>query len=108
MGKNNRRRGKLAKLKTAGTAETLGAMVDDHGNIITKHEDMADLLQNHWSRVFSHKKTPTHSTKLWLDSAYPSGPPFQDEAQCWKPSRKEVQRAIRPANCSSPGPAGIP
>ena len=57
MGKNNRRKGKLATLKPAGTAETLGAMVDDHGNIITKHEDMAAFLQNHWSKVFHHKRT---------------------------------------------------
>ena len=37
-------------------------MVDEQGNIITKHEDMADLLKNHWSQVFSHKDTSKANT----------------------------------------------
>ena len=54
---------KLARLKPAGTAETLGAMTDDQGNIITNREDMADLLRNHWSQVFCHKNTSKAITK---------------------------------------------
>ncbi len=43
LGKNNMTKGKLSKLKPAGAAETLGAMVDNQGNLITEHESMADL-----------------------------------------------------------------
>jgi hypothetical protein len=55
MRQNNRRNSKLSRLKPAGAAETLGSMVDNHGNIITELTEMADLLKNHWSNVFYHK-----------------------------------------------------
>ena len=81
MGKNNRKKTELARLKPAGAAETLGAMVDDQGSIITKHEDMADLLRNHWSQVFRNKETPRESTKTWFEEAFPTGPPLHRRTQ---------------------------
>ena len=89
MGKNNRRTGKLAKLKPAGTAETLGAMVDDHGNIITKHEDMADLLQNHWSRVLSHKRTQPTPPNYGLTAPTPQAHPARTKHNAGNPAEKK-------------------
>ena len=83
-------------------------MVDDQGSIITKHEDMADLLRNHWSQVFRNKETPRESTKKWFEEAYPTGPPCTEESSRWKPTKKDLTRAIKLANASSPGPDGVP
>ena len=66
MGKNNKRNSKLSCLKPAGAAEALGAMVDNHGNIVTEQDTMADLLKNHWSQVLHHKPTPRNKTKRWF------------------------------------------
>ena len=90
MGKNNRRKGKLAKLKPAGTAETLGAMVDDHGNIITKHEDMADLLQNRWSRVFSHKTPQTRPPYYGLTAHTHQAHPARRKHKAGNPAEKNL------------------
>ena len=63
-------------------------MTDDQGNIITDHEDMADLLKNHWSQVFCRKNTSKVITKKWFAKAYPSGPPCKAEASRWKPTTR--------------------
>ena len=89
MGKNNRRKGKLAKLKPAGTAGTLGAMVDDHGNIITKHEDMADLLQNHWSRCSATKKPQRTPPNYGLTAHTPQAHPARRKHKAGNPAEKK-------------------
>ncbi len=71
MGKNNRKKSKLSRFKPAGATGTLGAMVDNNGNITTQHSSMAELLNDHWSQVC----TPRYDTKRWFQMAYPEGPP---------------------------------
>ncbi len=83
-------------------------MVDNHGNIITEHDSMAELLRNHWSQVFNYKETPEYSTKRWFHNAYPQGPPCTAAPVRWKPTKENLRRAIHIANASAPGPDGVP
>ena len=80
MGKNNTCNSKLSRLKAPGDAETLGAMVDDKGNIVTEPIDVAELFKNHWSRIFHNKPTKRDETNAWFTNAYPNGPPCKEPA----------------------------
>jgi hypothetical protein len=56
-------------------------MMDDEGNIHTDSVIMAELLCSRWSQVFKRKPSNRPSTALWLNAAYPEGPPCKVEAQ---------------------------
>ena len=61
-----------------GNTTTLGARRAPAGEIHTDLQDLARLLRNHWSQVFSHVPLNTSRLNAWLDELLFSDPPNPD------------------------------
>ncbi len=81
----------FSRFKNLGAANTLGAMVDDEGNIHAGPVIVAELLRNRWSQVFKDKPTNRPNLAHWLKTAYPEGPPCKVETNEWIPKFKNEE-----------------
>ena len=100
----------LARL-APGRSAALGGVVDRHGDILTDPEEMAQALRSHWQGVFRRRQHDDHALRRWC--AEDLGPA---QLSClrrlrreeWLPSRADLDKAIKEAPKSSPGPDGLP
>lgn len=114
MAEVSRRRKQGARLlyKLApGRGGGLGAVVDQHGRVVTDSHGMADVLRRHWATVFAAVGVDEDTLGGWLaeDGAArrAHGPPSADWSG-FRIRRRDVSLALRQAKNSSPGPDGIP
>jgi len=115
--RHNAKESILRKLKRLAPGETsgIGAMADGQGSIVTKPEEIAQVLRSHWKGVFSEKSVRDASVQIWMEELF-----LKDDSGCfitglpdrgdriWRISRKSVKLAIQTAKNSMPGPDGIP
>jgi len=107
----------LRKLKrlSPGATSGIGAMVNEHGSIVTKPEDIAEVLKKHWKGVFSEKTVRETSLQIWMEElfikdasgCFITGMPDKSD-RIWRITRKSVKESVRNAKNSMPGPDGIP
>jgi hypothetical protein len=107
----------LVRLKRLlpGASTGLNAMADDVGDITTDPRGMADILRNHWAKVFTQGDINRQLLNEWLNVELPRrvdglgaaglpGTSFQG----WQIQREDVEHAVQKSGNSMPGPDRIP
>ena len=90
-----------------GGQKGLSVMASTDGSFITgEPSEMADLLRQHWSGVFTRKQTKLLSLRSWIDS-YSVKFDVHELASC-KLERSHVVESVKNARDSSPGSDGVP
>ena len=84
-------------------------------NIITSHNEIADILKEHWGGDFKKKQVDTAALQIWMEDLF-----IKDEkglfltglpahgCGSWRIKEKAVRLAIKLARNTMPGPDGIP
>ena len=94
-----------------GRSGSVGAVIDDRGRYLTDPQAMADYLRRHWAEVFRAKGINQPRLQAWLDEdAAEQGAtaPSHEDLRHLHVRRRDVRKALRRSNNSSPGPDGIP
>ena len=94
----------LKKLLPGGCSD-ISAMINEDGEICTKAEDIARLLNKHWQATFDEKSTDTELRKKWLQRVHGK---MRVDKESLRPTRKDVEEAIHTSAASAPGPDLIP
>ena len=107
----------LKKLKIISPGEScqINSIIDHEGSIHSDPKEVAKILTNHWSKVFSNSDSDDELLNKWMDSRFTeqghnkwkTGLPPSDPGS-WKVKKKHVKKAIAFAKSSMPGPDGIP
>ena len=107
----------LRKIKRLSPGEScsIGAVINNDGDISNVPEEMAKTLCDHWARVFGPSSCETPLLKSWLSQLFPQvdhevwNTGLLDRGHSsWKILKKHVRTAIAQAKNSMPGPDGIP
>ena len=93
------------KSMSPGSDTEISAMSDDNGQIFTEPADLARLINEHWQRTFNKKETDSQLRREWLKSVAGM---FDLSKEDLRPTRKDVEHAIKEAGTSAPGPDTIP
>jgi hypothetical protein len=80
-------------------------MIDGDGQIVTSVEGIGRCLNEHWQNVFSKRTTDEALRKDWLQNVKDT---LKVAREKLRPSRNDVEKAIREATDSACGPDGIP
>ena len=59
---------KLKRLIPGGTASSIGGIVKTSGEVVTKPEDIAKELKDHWEKTFASKDVDLQIMEAWLGS----------------------------------------
>ena len=88
-------------------------MRKEDGSITTGLQEIADMLEKYWQRVF--KREPVHTRKLesWLNEEEDAEGSLKEDIgkvleEEWEVKAKHVKRAFDLSGNSAPGPDGIP
>ena len=84
---------------------TLTAMRSTDGCITSDPSKMANILNDHWSKVFSRKHVCLDKLRSWLVGVPPITHHFDRR---WEIKLKHIEVAIAESKESAPGPDGIP
>ena len=87
----------------------LHVMEDDDHVVHSEPARIAELLQNHWAKVFGYRDIDQEKMEAWIRVSQRAGSGrVTAPAGAWKLRTKDVQRALRIAGNSRPGPDGVP
>lgn len=100
---------RLARLGRSTQNTGIFAMQDPSGQVQTDTEQIAEMLQNHWRTVFQGRPIDEPKLEAWMRVAERAGAQrLTAPASSWRLRTKDVQRALRIAGNSRPGPDGVP
>lgn len=104
---------RIARLRP-GAATSIKAVQQQDGEITTNPGHMAQALRAHWERTFTRAPIDVDALQAWLRDTVPRKPAGHPQAlpptdsDVWDIRRRDIAKAIRLSNNSSPGPDGIP
>ena len=107
----------LVKLKRLmpGASSGVNAMASDQGEITTDPMEMANILRQHWGRVFTRKPTNGRLRNAWLNNVFPGSTRSGNardlhavSSERWTIRRKDVAEAIKQTGNTMPGPDCVP
>jgi len=98
---------KLQRLKP-GTCNSIAAMLCVDGRLVTEASDIAQELRRHWHQIFQAKPIDGELLQNWLHDELHGEKAFDPEDEGFKLLLQDVQKSIKNAPATMPGPDGIP
>ena len=100
---------RLAKLSRKTENAGIHLLEDGEGGAISDEGEIANKLQEHWAEVFKHKEIDGYKLTQWKKlAARAGGTQIDAKRSDWKLRKKDVEKALKMAGDSRPGPDGIP
>ncbi len=99
---------KLQKLKP-GSCNSIAVLLCQDGTLATTPKDIAKELHRHWHQVFQARPMDDGLLKQWLAEEFGTEKIFREgDGNNFDLQRDEMQKTIKNAPATMPGPDGIP
>jgi len=110
--RNNQVASKLKRLKP-GASNSLSAVRNLEGEVVTDSAEMAEALKKHWAKTFKASKINRTLLEQWLKEESQCNEPMgkdlpSQEDESWDLLPRHMKKAIDDSGVSRPGPDGIP
>ena len=105
--RKSRIQAKLQRLKP-GTANTIAVLLCANGQLATDAKSIAKELHRHWHITFQAKPMDEDLLQKWLREEIGDNGPFQNNSTDLEILPEDLQKAIKNAPATMPGPDGIP
>ena len=98
---------RLQRLKP-GSCNSIAAMLCADGNLVTDAKEIALELHRHWHQIFQAKPMDEELLQNWFQEELQRGCAFDASDDDFKINLQDLQKAIKNAPATMPGPDGIP
>ena len=85
------------------TPSTIAAVLRPDGSITSDPKEMADVLSQHWQKVFSKAPPDPRQVMTFMENNMPQFPSIS-----WHVTEDDFQAVLKKSGNSAPGPDGIP